>query len=246
INSLTLDELQAKVPYIPRLEQVLDVAREFHHRDGDRRADGDKDGRWSGLLVVEMKTPSPLCDPGDTSERQLVSTVVDAIRDRGMDHATILDGFSPALVYLASQMAPEIPRELDLDLLQLLTPAQVQAATGLTVTPIQKTLNLGLQWGDVGPIYRLPAYTSVQQFFVTALTVGARIVDAEMDFIATSEQQQPGSASAWVGAAHGLGFKVVADPAKNAQQFAYFASFGFDGAYCDDIPGSLALQPPLR
>ena len=44
-----------------------------------------------------------------------------------MSRQVIFDSFSPALLYLASQAAPEIPRELDLDGIQLLTPAQVQA-----------------------------------------------------------------------------------------------------------------------
>lgn len=235
INSYTLAELQAKVPYIPTLDSVLKVARRFNHTSKT----------LSGIMVVEMKTRSPLCDPNDVEERPFVSAVVDVIHKTRMDAAVILDGFSPALDYLAQQMAPGIPRELDLDLLQLLTPAQVTAATGLTVTPIQKQLNLGLQWADVGVIYRLPGYTSVQQFFQTAVVVGASIIDGEQDFIVTSEQQQPGSVAQFVGVAHALGFKAFADPAKNVQQFGYYASFGFDGAYCDDIPSSLALQPPL-
>jgi glycerophosphoryl diester phosphodiesterase len=235
INSYTLGQLQAKVPYIPTLDSVLRVARFFNHNSPT----------LSGIMVVEMKTRSPLCDPDDVEERPFVSAIVNVIHQTRMDAAVILDGFSPALDYLAQQMAPSIPRELDLDLLQLLTPAQVTAATGLTVTPIQKQLNLGLQWADVGPIYRLPGYSSVQQFFQTAVVVGASIIDGEQDFIATSEQQQPGSVAQFVGAAHALGFKAYADPAKNVQQFGYYASFGFDGAYCDDIPASLALQPPL-
>jgi glycerophosphoryl diester phosphodiesterase len=232
INSYTLADLQTKVPYIPSLEAVLNQARQFNA----------KSATPSGILVIELKTPSPLCDPGDTSEQALVSAVLNAIHQTKMESAVILDGFSPALVYLASQMAPSIPRELDLDLLQLMTPAQVAANTGMTVTPIQKNLSLGLQWGNVGGIYRLPAYTSVQQFFYTAKVVGASIVDGEKDFIGYSEQTQPGSVAQFVGAAHSLGFKVFADPAHTAQEFAWFASFGFDGAYCDDIPSSLALH----
>ena len=46
-----------------------------------------------------------------------------------------------ALLYLAAQAAPEIPRELDLDGLQLLSPAQIQAITGLPVTIINKKIS---------------------------------------------------------------------------------------------------------
>ncbi len=233
INSYTLDELQDKVPYIPTLEDVLRVARQANHTSKT----------LSGIFIIELKTPSPLCDPGDVGEAPLVDAVLDSVHRTRMQDAVIFDGFSPALMYLAQQKAPEIPRELDLDLLQLLTPAQVTGATGMTVTTVQKQLNLGLQWANVGGIYRLPGYTSVQQFFYTAKVVGASIIDGEQDFIGTSEQQHPGSVAQFVGAAHALGFKAFADPAKDAQTFGYYASFGFDGAYCDDIPASLALQP---
>jgi hypothetical protein len=236
INSYTLGDLQEKVPYIPRLEDVLRVAR-----DANRSSSS-----LSGLMVVELKTPSPLCDPNDVEELPLVTAVLKAVHDTQMEQAVILDGFSPALVYLASVLAPDIPRELDLDLLQLLTPAQVTAATGLSVTLVQKRLSLGLQWADLGSVYRLPGYTSVQQFFQTALEVKASIIDGELDFIGQSEQAQPGSIAQFVGTAHALGMKAFADPAKNAQTFGYFGSLGFDGAYCDDIPNSLALQPPLQ
>jgi len=83
--------------------------------------------------------------------------------------------------------APNIPRELDLNLLQLLTAAQVTGAG----------------------------------------TVGTQNVEL------------------FVGTAHALGMKAYADPATSVQVFGAFASLGFDGAYCDDIPASLALQPPL-
>ncbi len=228
INTYTLAQLQAKAPYIPKLEDVLKIAH-----------------KKQGVMIVELKTPSPMCDPGDASESAVVSRVVKAIRDTGTDKRVIFDGFSPAMLYLAKQLAPEIPRELDLDLLQLMTPDQVQANTGLTVTKIDKALNLGLQWANVGPIYRLPGYTSVNQFFYAATVVGAKIVGAEKDFIGFSESSAPGSVAQFVGAAHSLGFKAFADPAKTVAEFGWYASFGFDAAYCDDIPASLALQPKL-
>ncbi|HSQ64271.1 MAG TPA: glycerophosphodiester phosphodiesterase [Polyangiaceae bacterium] len=235
INSYTLDELQAKVPYIPSLQAVLNQAR-LANRNSTT---------MGGIMIVELKTPSPLCDPGDTSEQALVSAVVKAVHDTQMDNAVMFDGFSPALLYLASQAAPNIPRELDLDLLQLMTPAQVTANTGMPVTEIQKNLSLGFQWADVGVVYRLPGYTSVTDFFTAAFITGSRIVGVEKDFIGYSEQTQPGSVAQFVGAAHYYGFKAYADPAKTVQEFGWYASFGFDAAYCDDIPASLALQPPL-
>jgi hypothetical protein len=66
-----------------------------------------------------------------------------------MTNKTIFDSFSPALLYLAAQAASEIPRELDLDGLQLLTPAQIEAITGLPVTIISKKNSLGLTWAEI-------------------------------------------------------------------------------------------------
>jgi hypothetical protein len=197
--------------------------------------------------MIELKTPSPLCDPGDVEEAPFVQAVVDTVHHNVMDAAVMFDGFSPNLVALAKQLAPNIPRELDLNLLQLLTPSQVTGA-GYSVTPIQKAFNpFGLQWAEVGPaggpaIYRLPGYTSVTQFFMTAIGGGASIVDAESNFIGTVGTP---NVELFVGTAHALGMKAYADPATSVQVFGAFASLGFDGAYCNDIPGSLALQPQL-
>lgn len=237
INTYTLRELQEKVPYIATLDEILRAARQYNHTSRT----------ISGIVMIELKTPSPLCDPGDVEEAPLVKAVVDTVHHNVMDDAVMFDGFSPNLVAIAKQLAPNVPRELDLDLLQLLTPAQV-TASGYSVTEVQKAFNpYGLQWAEVGPaggpaIYRLPGYTDVTQFFTTAVESGASIIDAEEDFIGTV-----GTASVqqFVGTAHALGMKAYADPAKTAQEFGGFAALGFDGAYCDDIPGSLALQPKL-
>jgi glycerophosphoryl diester phosphodiesterase len=235
INSYTLADLQTKVPYIPTLEAVLNQAKQFNRKST---------GHMSGLLMIELKTPSPLCDPGDSSEVALVSTVVGTIRKLGMESAVMLDGFSPALLAIAQQLAPEIPRELDLDGLQLLTPDQAAAATGMPVTVIQKSDGLGLRWADVGYVYRLPGYDSVEEFIGIALYLQARIVGFEYDFIGPASQQ-PGAIPQLLGTLNYLGLKAFADPAHDAQTFGFYAGLGFDGAYTDDIPGSLLLQPPL-
>lgn len=204
INSYTLDELQDKVPYIPTLESVLNQARR-----ANRKSHG-----MGGIMIVELKTPSPLCDPNDTSEQKFVSQVVRTVRRTKMEKAVIFDGFSPSLLYLAAQAAPEIPRELDLDLLQLMTPDQVQANTGLTVTPFNKQLSLGLTWADVGVIYRLPGYTDINQFFYAGFATGASALGVEQDFIGYNEQTNPGSVAQFVGAVHSFGMKAIANPAK--------------------------------
>jgi hypothetical protein len=161
-----------------------------------------------------------------------------------MSQRVIFDSFSPALLYLASQQAPEIPRELDINGLQLLTPEQITAITGLPVTIINKKISLGLTWAEIGPIYRLAGYTSVQQFLATGLATRCRVVGAEINFLWPAEQSQPGSGSAFVAAAHSLGFRVFADPAGSVADWNFFSSLGVDAIY-STIPLGVQLQPPI-
>ena len=85
-----------------------------------------------------------------------MSAAVSEVRKTNMTDKVIFDSFSPALLYLAAQAAPGIPRELDISGLQLLTPAQIEAITGLPVTIINKNISLGLTWAEIGQVFRLP------------------------------------------------------------------------------------------
>jgi glycerophosphoryl diester phosphodiesterase len=233
IHSLTLTQLQQRLPYVPELRDVLKVARRFNRKAGDD---------LGGILIVELKAFSPHCDPSDELEQALVSAVVPEVRKAKMADQVIFDSFSPALLYLTAQTAPEIPRELDLSGLQLLTPAQIQAITGLPVTIINKKNSLGLTWAEIGPVYRLPGYASPQQFLATGMALNVRVVGGEMDFLAPAEQQQPGSGAAFVAGAHSLGLRVFADPAGSEADWNFFASLGVDAIY-SVIPLGVRLQP---
>ena len=235
IHSLTLDQLQQRLPYVPELRQVINVAREFNNRSGDD---------LGGILIVELKAFSPHCDPADQFEQPLVSAVVSEVRQTKMTDKVIFDSFSPALLYLAAQAAPGIPRELDITGLQLLSPAQIQAITGLPVTIINKNISLGLTWADIGQVFRLPGYSSPQQFLGTGLALHVRIVGGEMDFFGPAEQQQPGSGAAFVAAAHSLGLRAFADPANTPDDWNFFASLGVDAIY-STIPMGVQLQPAI-
>jgi glycerophosphoryl diester phosphodiesterase len=46
LHSLTLDQLQQRLPYVPELRQAINVAREFSNRAGDD---------LGGILIVELK-----------------------------------------------------------------------------------------------------------------------------------------------------------------------------------------------
>lgn len=235
IHSLTLDQLQARVPYVPELRLIINVAREFNNQAGDD---------LRGILIVELKAFSPHCDPGDDFEQPLVSAAVNEIRKAQFADRVMFDSFSPALLYLAQQVAPEIPRELDLDGLQLLTPAEVTAVTGLPVTIINKRISLGLTWAEIGPVFRLPGYASPEQFLITGIVTSVRVVGAEMDFLGAAEQQRPGSGAAFVGAAHSLGMPAFADPANTPTDWNFFKSLGVDAIY-STIPMGVQLQSAI-
>lgn len=235
IHSLTLEQLQERLPYVPELHQVINVAREFNHRAGDD---------LGGILIIELKAFSPHCDPADEFEKPLVSVVIDEVKDARFADRVIFDSFSPALLYLAQQAAPEIPRELDLDGLQLLSPAQIEALTGLPVTIINKKISLGLAWAEIGPVFRLPGYASPGQFLATGMATQVRVVGGEIDFFGPAEQQQPGSAAAFVAGAHSLGLRVTADPSSSEADWNFFASLGVDAIY-STIPLGVQLQPAI-
>lgn len=235
IHSLTLDQLQQRLPYVPELRQVINVAREFNNRSGDG---------LGGILIVELKAFSPHCDPADQFEQPLVSAAVSEVRKTNMTDKVIFDSFSPALLYLAAQAAPGILRELDISGLQLLTPAQIEAITGLPVTIINKKISLGLTWAEIGQVFRLPGYASPQQFLATGMALQVRIVGGEMDFFGPAEQQQPGSGAAFVAAAHSLGLRTFADPANTPADWNFFASLGVDAIY-STIPMGVQLQPAI-
>jgi glycerophosphoryl diester phosphodiesterase len=235
LHDLTLAQLQQRLPFVPELHEVLEVARHFN-----KKAEDD----LGGIFIIELKAFSPHCDPGDELEQALVSAVVPEVRKAKVVDQVIFDSFSPALLYLAAQAAPEIPRELDISGLQLLTPAQIQAITGLPVTIINKKNSLGLTWAEIGPVFRLPGYASAQQFLATGMALSVRVVGGEMDFFGPAEQQQPGSGAAFVGAAHSLGLRVFADPAGSEADWNFFASLDVDAIY-SVIPLGVSLQPVI-
>jgi glycerophosphoryl diester phosphodiesterase len=233
IRALTYHQLKKRLPYVPELQEVLEVAHHFNRKAR---------GHVSGILIVELKAFSPLCDPSDELEATYVCAAIHEVRKANMETQVIFDSFSPALLARAAQMAPGIPRELDLSGLQLLTPEQVTALTGQPVRIVQKEVSLGLTWAEIGSLYRLPGYSSVQQFLQTALLVQARAVGAELNFLGPAEQQQPGSGTAFVAAAHSLGLRVFADPAGSEAEWNFFESLGVDAIY-SILPLGLSLQP---
>lgn len=230
LNRLTLAELHDRLPEIPTLIAVLNQARHFNHR-----------GVLSGLFIVELKAAAPLCDPYDTQEKAIVSAVTGVIRHAKMTDQVMLASFSPALLYLAASEAPEVTRILTISGLQFLTAPEIEAllCAGLPcVTLIDKNLDLGLQWAEIGPIFRLPGYRSVAEVLTTAAVTGARVVEADRFFLS-------GAGAPFVDLLHDLGLKVLGFTANDSAEWLILESLGVDGIYTNDVPFGVENQAQI-
>lgn len=234
LNRLTLSELQARLPFVPSLEAVLNQARQFNQASGPLR----------GLVIVELKPAAPLCDPDDTQERAIAAAVTRVIRRMEMTNQALLTSFSPALLFLAAGEAPEIARGLTISGLQFLTAPEIETLlcqlqhVCFPVTPIDKHLALGLQWAEVGPVFRLPGYRSVEELLQTVALTGARVVEADLFFLGPA-------GTPFIGALHALGLKVFGFTATNAAEWFFLESLGLDGIYTDDVPLGVENQAAI-
>lgn len=231
VNSLTLEELRARVGEVSRLKDILNTARSFR-----RRQEGP-----SGLLLVELKAPSPLCDPGDTTELAYVSAVIDVILDRDMGQQVLLQSFSPTLLELAASLAPGIERQLLGSVVQFLPSEVVEVVTGLPVTIIPKD-DFGLEWAEIGPVFRLPGYESIEQFIEVSLMLGSRGVALDSLVLFQAEMSQPGSGAFLVGAMQMAGLTVMTYTLNTEAEWLFAESLGVDAIISDNIPLGLAEQ----
>jgi glycerophosphoryl diester phosphodiesterase len=234
INQLTRAELHARLPHVPSLHAVLLQAQFFNRPWGPLR----------GLIILELKALSPLCDPGDVQERPLVLSVASVIRRMAMKEQVLLTSFSPALLFHAKMEIPEVARSLTISGLQFLaTPEEVQAAVKdtlgeVSVTLIDKQLALGLQWAEIGPVFRLPGYRSIEELIVTTVIVGARVVEVDLSLLRSA-------GAPLVSALHGVDLKVFGWTATNAADWHFLESLGADGIYTNDVPLGVERQAPI-
>lgn len=235
-STMTADELLAREPHIATLESLLQNARRANRASPDR---------LSGLVTVELKPPSPLCDPLDEGEDELVDAVIGTIRRMHASDIVFFNSMSPVMLALAADRAPEIPRQLTLLVLQFLSPQQIEAALGLPVTLIDKAPEFGLQWAELGTVHRLPGYAEPAQALATAHAVGATIVSFDLRLLAQLEQLQAGAASMLVAVAKQSGLHAFGGDVVDAQQWMFGAALGLDALYADDVPLAVSLQPPL-
>jgi len=227
LNHLTLADLQHRAPFIPRLRDVLHEARRFNESSGPLR----------GLVILELKAAAPLCDPDDTQEHAIVAAVTEVVRGLRMTEQVMFTSFSPALLYIAAHQAPEITRILTISGLQFLTTEEVAAFFQLPVTPIKKKLSLGLQWAELGPIFRLPGYRSTAEVFSTAAITAVRVVEADLFFLSSAEKP-------FVDALHAFGLKALGFTATSPTEWFFLESLGLDGIYTNDVRFGVRHQAP--
>ncbi len=242
VSALTYDELLARKPQVPLFRAVLNSSRHFGFAD-----------RLSGIIFAEIKVPVPLCDGANTSEQAevsesaLVAAVVADIRLARTEDQVILNSESPSILKRAALQAPEIQRALTLNVLQLLTPQQVEGILRLPVVKIPKN-DCGLDWYNIGPIARLPAMpgSNGNERFGSFLSValgcaGSRAVSLDKLVLL----QNPAAAPALVAAVHGVGLEAIVWTVDTQPEWDILARAGVDGITTNNIALGLANQAPL-
>ena len=235
VNTLTLTELKQRFKEVSTLKHMLQTARTFSVKKG-------QSDRPSGLLSIEIKTPAPLCDTADTTIPALVAAVLKEIKHTKMEQQVLIESFSPEIIAAVKNGNPTLPRMLSLSVLQLLTPAQLQAITGMTVTPINKQPVFGLQWVEIGPIYRLPIYESPYQYVNTLVSLQPRGAVFDKSVLARMEQASAGSGMALVAQLHNVGIKSIIYTVNSQQEWQFLTALGVDGIYTDNITMGLSLE----
>jgi len=239
IHRLTLAKLRARLPHVSTLQAILLQARLFNWPWWPLR----------GIVIVELKAPSPLCDPDDTQEHALVSSVAGVIRRVGMADQVILTSFSPVLLLHARAQIPEVVRSLTIDGLQFLTLEEIKTALknrfgDVSVTPIEKhpgfgIPDLGLQWAEIGSLLRLPGYRSIGEMIATASGVGARVVEVERLMLLA-----PGGAQL-VELLHRVSLEVFGYTADDEEEWRLLKLLGVDAIYTNDVPLGVELQATI-
>jgi glycerophosphoryl diester phosphodiesterase len=236
MNTLSRAELAERAPHIPSFQAVLQAAIRQNRSNPDR---------VTGLLTVDLKPPSPLCDPHDLNEASIVDAVVRIVRRMGATDLVYFNSMSPVMLGLARERAPEIRRQLTVLALQFLSAEQVEAALGLPVVEIPKDA-YGLQWGEIGPIHRLPGYSTPAQALGAAMAVDASIVSWDLLFLGQLEQMGAGQGADLVQATKALGIHVFSGDVSAPEHWSLGASLGAQALYVDDVPLGVALESTAR
>jgi len=234
VNQLTFAELRHRFKQASKLKHVLKVARGFSVKKNSDRP--------SGQVILEIKTPAPLCDPGDTTVPALVSATLAAVNQTKMQQQVLVESFSPEVVAMVKANHPSIPRALSFSLLQALTPEQLESITGLPVTLLDKNVGFGLQWVEVGPVYRVPIYESIYEYISTLVALESRAATLDKDALLQMEMIAAGSAALLNSQLHNIGISSLAYTVNDESEWLFLTSIGVDGFYTDEVLMGLSLE----
>ena len=193
-------------------------------------------------MIVEIKTPSPLCDAEDSEQIPLADAVVNAVRHSRMSGQVLIESFSPEILDRVALTAPELPRMLTVSAYQLLTPEQITAYTGLSVTLLDKPSAYGLQWVEAGEFFRAPLHASAGDYLFTLAASGSRAAAIDKTVVELLESQAPGSTALLIAQLHQIGQRVTVYTVNDQSEWMLLAALGVDGIYTDDLPMGLALE----
>jgi glycerophosphoryl diester phosphodiesterase len=190
-----------------------------------------------GLLLVELKPPTPYCDPNDTySMTALVRKVISEVRYWGLTRQVVLLSFSPVALDIAAREAPEIARGLLLYSLQLMSPGQITSLTGLPVK-IETRTSLGLTWASAGNVLRAPLYSSYGQYLQTAALVKARVALPDANALLQG-------GATMVAGTRQYGFKIWSWTVNSSSVWNSLEALKIDGMITDDVAMGVSLQGP--
>jgi len=234
VNQLTFAELRHRFKQASKLKHVLKVARGFSVKKNNDRP--------SGQVILEIKTPAPLCDPGDTTVPALVAATLATVNQTKMQQQVLIESFSPEVVAMVKASQPSIPRALSFSLLQALTPEQLESITGLPVTLLDKDVGFGLQWVEVGPVYRVPIYESIHEYVATLVALESRAATLDKDALLQMEMMSAGSAALLISQLHNIEISSLAYTVNDEQEWLFLTSIGVDGFYTDEVLMGLSLE----
>jgi len=234
VNQLTFTELRHRFKQASKLKHVLKVARGFSVKNNSDRP--------SGQMILEIKTPAPLCDPGDTTVPALVAATLEEVNQAKMQQQVLIESFSPEVVAMVKASQPSIPRALSFSLLQALTPEQLESITGLSVTLLDKNVGFGLQWVEVGPVFRVPIYESVYEYISTLVALESRAATLDKDALLQMEMVSAGSAALLISQLQNIDIISLVYTVNDEQEWLFLSSIGVDGFYTDEVLMGLSLE----
>ena len=151
VNQLTLSQLLEKLDYVATLAEILSVT---HDNNG-------------GILIIEIKTPAPVCDPGDVKALPLTAATMKVVKQAGMENQVVIDGFSPEMIQHAKKLAPSVSTSLGLNTFQI-----IPSSSDEPIPPTEKNV-LGLKWYDIQGEFRLAGYRSLEEYLNLTKVIGA-------------------------------------------------------------------------